>query len=49
MVDGGSGYLLMVAENKKITEIFLKRKKFNYTSHKFSKSGSKIIQNDINY
>jgi len=41
--------VLMVVENKKIAEIFLKGKKFNYTSFKFSKSGSKIIQNDINY
>jgi hypothetical protein len=39
----------MVDENKKIAEIFLKRKKFNYILIKFSESGSKIIQNDINY
>tara|TARA_B100000767_G_C19584229_1_gene458634 strand:- start:127 stop:246 length:120 start_codon:yes stop_codon:yes gene_type:complete len=39
----------MAAENKKFTEIFLKRKKFNYILIKFSESASKIIQNDINY
>ena len=46
---GGGGFLLMVVENKKNAEIFLKKNKFNFTSIKFTESGSKIIQNDINH